>query len=117
MQVKKDDYFAKAVDMYKKALDIDPQYYEANLNMGYAYIAPAIDMYNDANQLPASKQKEYTAAIAKVTAQAELAKPYLVKATELNPKSKDALINLKNYYLVTKDTANANVTQKKIEAL
>jgi hypothetical protein len=117
MQAKKDDYFAKAVEMYKKALDIDPQYYEANLNMGYAYIAPAIDMYNDANQLPASKQKEYTAAIAKTTAQAELAKPYLLKATELNPKSKDALINLKNYYLVTKDMANANVTQKKIEAL
>jgi tetratricopeptide (TPR) repeat protein len=116
-QAKKDDYFAKAVEMYKKALEIDPEYYEANLNIGYAYLAPAIDLYNTANQLPASKQKEYNIAIAKSTAQFDLAKPYLIKATELNPKSKDALINLKNYYLGTKDMANANATQKKIEAL
>ncbi|MCC8426043.1 lipopolysaccharide assembly protein LapB [Mucilaginibacter sp. UR6-11] len=117
LQAKKDNYFAQAVEMYKKALEIDPDYYEANLNIGYAYLAPAIDLYNAANQLPPSKQKEYTAAIAKSTAQFELAKPYLIKATELNPKSKDALINLKNYYLGTKDTANATAIQKRIEAL
>ncbi len=103
--------------MYKKAVDIDPEFYEANLNLGYAYLAPAIDQYNAANQLPPSKQKEYNAAIAKANALFEQAKPYLLKSTELNPKSKDALINLKNYYLGTKNAAEATATQKKIEAL
>jgi len=117
LQVKKDDFFAKAAEMYKKAVEIDPEYFEANLNLGYAYLAPAIDTYNAANQLPASKQKEYNAAMAKSTAQFEQAKPYLLKATELKPTSKDALINLKNYYLGTKNTADATATQKKIEAL
>jgi tetratricopeptide (TPR) repeat protein len=118
LQAKKDDYLAKAVDMFKKALEIDPNYPEVNQNIGYALLAPAIDTYNFANNyLPPSKQKEYNITIAKATAMAEAAKPYLLKATELNPKSVDALRNLKNYYLVTKDMTNANDTQKKIEAL
>jgi hypothetical protein len=117
LQAKKDGNFKNSADMYKKALEIDPNYFEANLNLGYALISPAIDMYNAANQLPPSKQKEYDAALAKATAQFELAKPYLLKAVELNPKSKDALLNLKTYYLGIKDPADATATQKKIEAL
>lgn len=118
LQAKKDEYMAKAAEMYKKALEIDPDYYEANLNLGYALLSPAIDTYNYANNyLPASKQKEYTATIAKATTMFDAAKPYLLKAVELRPTSADALRNLKNYYLGTKNTAEANATQKKIDAL
>jgi hypothetical protein len=117
LQAKKDDYSAKAAEQYKKALDIDPEYFEANYGMGLSLLNPAIDLYNAANQLPPSKQKEYNAAVAKANAEFELAKPYLVKATELNPKSVEALTNLKAYYLGTKNTTEATATQKKIEAL
>ena len=47
----------------------------------------------------------------------EVAKPYLLKAVEINPKSADALTNLKAYYLVQQDMVNANKIQKQIEAL
>jgi hypothetical protein len=117
LQATKADYFDKASGMYKKALEIDPNYFPANLNLGYVLISPAIDTYNAANQLPASKQKEYDAMVAKSGTQFDLAKPYLLKAVELNPKSVDALINLKTYYMGKKDMANANDTQKKIDAL
>jgi hypothetical protein len=117
LQTKKDDYFNKSAEAYKKAVEIDPNYFEANMNLGYSILSPAIDLYNSANQLPASKQKEYDAAMAKSKAQFELAKPYLVKATELQPKSVDALANLKTYYLGVKDAANANATQKKIDEI
>ncbi|MES2426537.1 MAG: tetratricopeptide repeat protein [Bacteroidota bacterium] len=117
LQAKKDDYSAKAAEQYKKALDIDPEYFEANYGMGLSLLNPAIDLYNAANQLPPSKQKEYNTSIAKATTQFEAAKPYLVKATELNTKSVEALTNLKNYYLGTKNTTEATATQKKIEAL
>ncbi|HEY9535649.1 MAG TPA: tetratricopeptide repeat protein, partial [Mucilaginibacter sp.] len=117
LQAKKNDYFEKAVEMYKKALELDPNYVEANVNIGSALVAPAIDMYNDANQLPPSKQKEYNVLMAKATAQFEVAKPYLLKAVELDPKSRGALTNLKNYYMVTKDMAKVTETQKKINAL
>ena len=117
VQQKKIDAYGKSAEQYKKAIAIDPNYFEANLNLGYVLISPAIDEYNAANQLPASKQKEYDAAIAKSKADFNAAKPYLQKAVELNPKSVDALNNLKTYYLGVQDNVNANATQKKIEAL
>ncbi len=111
------DNYSKSAEQYKKAVAIDPNYFEAVLNLGYVIIAPAIDIYNDAQQLPTTQQKAYDAAMAKATAQFDLAKPYVLKAVELNPQSPDALTNLKSYYLGKKDTENANAVQKKIDAL
>jgi tetratricopeptide (TPR) repeat protein len=109
--------YDKAATYYKKALEIDPNYFEANLNLGYVIMSPAIDIYNAANKLPVSKQKEYTAAIAKSNALFDKAKPYIVKATEVNPTSVEALGNLKTLYIGKKDDANAAAVQKKIDAL
>ncbi len=117
LQATKIDYLNKSADMYKKALDIDPNYIDANFNLGYVLMSPAIELFNEANQLPGNKQKEYDAMLAKSSAQFDLAKPYLLRAVELNPKSVDALVNLKTYYLGKKDLASANETQKKIDAL
>jgi tetratricopeptide (TPR) repeat protein len=117
LQAEKAQNFQKAADMYKKALEIDPNYFEANLNMGYVIIAPAIDSYNAANKLPANQQKAYDAAMAKATAQFDQAKPYLLKAVELNPKSPDALNNLLTYYKGKKDDANIAKITAQINAL
>ncbi|WP_184549124.1 tetratricopeptide repeat protein [Mucilaginibacter sp. FT3.2] len=117
LQVSKVENYDKAAEMYKKALEIDPNYFEANLNLGYVIINPAIDQYNAANKLPANKQKEYDAAIAKANATFDQAKPYLQKAVDLNPKSIDALTNLRTYYLGKKDDANASKLKAQIDAL
>jgi Flp pilus assembly protein TadD len=111
------DNYNKAAAQYQKALAIDPNYFEAVLNMGYVTIAPAIDIYNSAQQIPVSQAKAYNDAMAKATAGFDAAKPYVMKAVELNPQSLDALTNLKSYYLGKKDTENANAVQKKIDAL
>ena len=107
--------FTKAAGAYKKAVEIDHNYFEAILNLGYVSMAPAIDAYNAARFL--NDQKAYDAEMKKVTAQFDAAKPFLLKAVELNPQSVDALTNLKSYYLGIRDTDNANATQKKIDAL
>jgi tetratricopeptide (TPR) repeat protein len=107
--------FNKAAEMYKKAIELDANYFEAVLNLGYVYIAPAIDNYNAAQFI--NDNKAYNDAMAKVKMRLDQAKPYLLKAVELNPKSVDALTNLKSYYLANKDTQNANDVQKKIDAL
>jgi lipopolysaccharide biosynthesis regulator YciM len=117
LQAQKTQDLDKARDMYKKALELDPGYFEANLNMGYVLISPAIDSYNAANKLPANKQKEYDAAMAKANVQFDVAKPYLLKAVEVNPKSVDALNNLMTYYKGKKDDANAAKTKAQIDAL
>lgn len=109
--------YEKAAEHYKKAIEIDPNYAEAYVNLGYVLITPGIDAFNAANKLPQSKTKEYAAAKAKAMAYFEKAKPYLEKGVELNPKSEEALNNLKTYYLAKNDVANANAIQKKIDAL
>lgn len=117
LQEQKAANFSKSADMYKKALELDPNFFEANLNMGYVLMSPAIDMYNFANRLPANKQKEFEAAVAKSSEMFDLAKPFLLKAVDIDPKSSDALENLKNYYLGKRDVTNANLIKAKIEAL
>jgi tetratricopeptide (TPR) repeat protein len=117
LKTERSEAYGKAAEMYKKALEIDPNYFEANLNLGYVIINPAIDDYNAARLLPQNKQKEYEAAIAKAKAQFEVARPYLQKAAELNPKSPDALINLRTYYLGVNDEANAAKIKAQLDAL
>ncbi|MES2265736.1 MAG: hypothetical protein V4520_03180 [Bacteroidota bacterium] len=117
LQATRDQNFAKATEMYKKALEIDPNYFEANLNLGYVIISPAIEIYNNANKLPTNQQKAYDAAMLKANTQFDLAKPYLLKAVELQPTSVDALNNLRTYYQGKKDSANAAKVTAQINAL
>ena len=111
------DNYSKAAVLYKKALEIDPDYFDATVNLGYVLIKPGIDEFNAANKLPADKQKEYNDATAKANAQFEIAKPYLQKAVDLNPKSVDALTNLRNYYRGKTDPAHAAENSAKASAL
>lgn len=119
------DAYAKAVENYKKATEIDPEYFDATLNLGYYLVKPAIDMYNAARNLPSNAtQKDYVALRTKADAQFDLAKPYLQKAVDLNPNSSDALNNLRNYYRgkydpahAAENTAKAADIKKQIDAL
>jgi hypothetical protein len=113
----RDDNNLKAADAYKKAVELDPNYFEANLNMGYVLMTPAVENFNTANKLPMSKQKEYTALMAKVTAAADQARPYLEKSVELQPKSLSALGNLRNYYIIKKNTAKTAEIKKQMDAI
>ena len=116
--------YKKGFENSSKALEIDPNYFEANLNAGYDLEKPAIDDFNAANQTPANKPKEFDALIAKADMEFETSKPYLLKAVELNPKSISALTNLRNYYRgktdkahAVENTAKANELKKQIDAL
>lgn len=111
------DNYSKASEMDKKAIELDPNYFDANFNLGYVLERPAIDTYNAANKLPANKQKEYDLQMAKAVTQFNVAKPYLLKAVELNPKSSEALTNLLSYYRGIKDNANAAKIQAQINTL
>jgi len=112
-----DDY-AKAADAYKKAIEIDPDYFDANLNLGNALMKPAIDLYNQANNLPSTAtQKQYDDLRLKADASFEIAKPYLQKAVDLDPKSSNALNNLRNYYRGKYDPANKDANKAKADDL
>ncbi|WP_295769118.1 tetratricopeptide repeat protein [uncultured Mucilaginibacter sp.] len=113
----RNEAYDKATAAYGKAVELDPNYFEANLNMGYILMSPAVEDYNVANKLPMSKQKEFNAMMAKVNAAADKAKPYLEKAVQLQPNDPSALGNLRNYYIIKKDTAKMTELKKKIDAI
>ena len=100
---------AESEAAYKRAIAVDPNYADANLNLGSSILNRGIDLYNKANKLPASKQKEYDAMMKQANAEFDKAFPYLDKASVLTPKSRTALENLKTYYLIKKN--NAKVTE------
>lgn len=115
--------YTKAQEQFGKSLVIDPDYYDANLNMGLSYLNPGIDLFNQANKMPISRtnakasQAQYDKLSLDAVALFDKAKPYLEKATAENPKEEDPIDALKKVYLGKKDNVNANLMQKKIDAL
>lgn len=107
----------KAEEAYKRALEIDSSFGDANTNLGGLLLNKGIILYNDANKLPSSQQKEYDEAMKLASAAFEKAYPYLQKAAEIEPNSRIALENLKTYYLVKKDNAKVEELTQKLESL
>jgi tetratricopeptide (TPR) repeat protein len=93
---------------YKKALEIDPKYQDAALNLGTNYLNAGIDFYNKANLLPGSKQKEYDLGMKNANIEFDRAFPYLKLSFDLNPKSESVLQNLKTYYMLKKNQAKVD---------
>lgn len=107
----------KAEEAYKQAIAVDPAFADANINIGGVILNKGIVIYNEANKLPQSQQKEYETAMKRASGEFERAFPYLKKANELDPKSRIALENLKTYYLIKKDNAKMDEITKKLEEL
>ena len=109
--------YTKAEDAYKKALAIDLNYLDANINLGGMIMNNGIELYNKANKLPTNKQKEYDAMMKQAQAEFDKAYPYIQKAISLDPKSIMALENLRTYYIVKRNNAKADEVKKQIDAL
>ncbi|MFM6954006.1 MAG: tetratricopeptide repeat protein [Sphingobacteriaceae bacterium] len=109
--------YKKAEEAYKKALELDPKYVDACLNLGSGILNNGIDLYNKANTLPVNKQKEYDAAMKAANAEFDRAFPYLQQSVQLDPKNLNALQNLKTYYVIKKNQAKVAELTKQINAL
>lgn len=107
----------KAEDAYKQALDIDPAFADANINIGGVILNKGINLYNEANKLPQNQQKEYEVMIKAASVEFDRAFPFLQKASELDTKSRIVLENLKTYYVVKKNQAKVDEIVKKLESL
>ena len=106
---------AESEAAYKRAITIDPNYMDANLNLGSSILNRGIDLYNKANKLSATKQKEYDAMMKQANTEFDNAFPYLQKANELSPKSRLTLENLKTYYLIKKNNTKVSEIIKKLK--
>jgi tetratricopeptide (TPR) repeat protein len=86
----------KAVPAYEKALELDPELFDANYNMGVMYYNQAVNMLVEANEIMDNAKFE----IARDEAYEELrsAIPYLEQAHKANPEYEDAMETLRIIY-------------------
>lgn len=110
------DDIEKAEASYRKALEINPDYLDANINLGGLILNKGIDHFNKTNNasLP---QAEYDAEIKKAYDIFDTALPFLEKAVELDGSSYLALTNLKKYYEIKEDNDKIAELQSRIDAL
>lgn len=113
----------KAIEAYQKAIAADPNFTEAYMNVGSMLLNSGIDLYNQANHKYANKSltpaqlADYNAIKKKAFVEFDKALPYLVKATELDPKSKVAWSNLKTYYQGKSNAAKVAEIEAKLKTL
>ncbi len=105
----------KAIENYKKAIEIDPQFFNALYNVGVIYYNKGVEQQNKANELSDYKKFESKKKEAEVFW--ELALPYMEKAIELQPDNPDVLESLKGLYYRFDKMDKYNEIKAKIEAL
>jgi tetratricopeptide (TPR) repeat protein len=97
-ETSKEEYLTKAAEIYTEVLNIDPDFFDANFNMGAMYYNKGGDIINTANQLPINEQVKFDKLMAEGNANLQKALPYFEKAESLRPDDKDVLLSLKEIY-------------------
>ncbi|KGE12802.1 tetratricopeptide repeat protein [Sphingobacterium deserti] len=106
----------KAIEAYKKAVSIDPNYADANRNAAATIINGVRDELNALNDNKTLSNTDYNGKVTALKEKIKEALPYLEKVVEINPADKDALRSLKGYYDFQQDEAKSAEIQAKIDA-
>lgn len=88
----------EAKEYYKKAIGVNPNFYEAYYNIGALYVNKASKLQKVANNLPLNKVKEYKALNDSANAELRIGMPWLQKALAIRPGDKLATSALKETY-------------------
>jgi tetratricopeptide (TPR) repeat protein len=88
----------KAVDAYKTAIQLNPEYFEANYNLGALYVNQAAEILDKANDLPLDAIAEYDKQKALADDMLKASLPYLEKSLELMPEDVNTMVSLKEIY-------------------
>jgi tetratricopeptide (TPR) repeat protein len=106
---------------YKKAIELKPEFLDAQYDLGVMLFNQAAGMANAANDLKSND--EFSKAKEKFEAKFKEAQPYLEKAKELNPNKtdddkqlyKNTLVSLKNLYVRTNQTDKYNEVKAELD--
>lgn len=88
--------YPKATENYKKAIELDPNYFDAIYNMGALYFNRAVEKYEEA--VKETDNAKYEAIKALSDEKMKEALPYLEKAYQLNNKDIPTVESLRNIY-------------------
>lgn len=90
--------YDQAAGMYKKAIEIDPNYFDANYNLGALYYNQAAEKILEAGNLPLDETEKYDQLMKEGKDLMEKALPYLEKADSIQPADAVTLQTLKEIY-------------------
>lgn len=108
----------KAIEQYKKAIEIDPEYFEANFNVAVIYYNTAAEMIKEANEMDLKTyQKQGKAIEEKAAVEFKKALPYLEKSHELKPDDETVLQTLQTVYSQLKMNDKVVETSEKLQAI
>lgn len=108
----------KAIETYKKAIEVKEDYFEPNFNLGVIYYNKAAKKYSEASNLGISEYKKKGKQIeAEADKLFEDALPYLQKSVDISPEDRTALETLQSVYYRLKMQDKADALQDKIDAL
>jgi len=103
---------AQAEVAYKKALELEPENFDANYNLGAMYFNKGVEYNNEANNYSMKEMKKIDAAQANALTEFKKAQPFLEKANQLSPTDVTAIEPLLKIYAMT----NQNDKYKALKA-
>lgn len=94
-----------AIQAYQKTLDLNPNSFNANYNMGALYFNLAVEHVNKANEFGENQLKQFKEAEKQAETYFAKSLPYLEKANELDPHDRATMTSLKVLYSETGNDA------------
>ena len=83
---------------YKKAAELNPDFFEAFYNLGAIYVNIAAEMQAEANDLPLNETAKYNELTEQANKNLAIAVPYLENALQIKPDDQPTIIALKEAY-------------------
>lgn len=90
--------FEEAEQNYLKAIELDPDFFDPNYNLGALYVNQAIEIMEEANKLPLNEEQKYNELKEKSDVLLRKSIPYLEKADQLTPGDVYVLRTLRDIY-------------------
>lgn len=90
--------YNKAEEAYKKAIAINPEYFDAYFNLGVMYYNQGAAKVEAANKLPMEDTKGYDSLLVSADSYFKKALPYIEKSYQLHPNELVVVETLKNLY-------------------
>lgn len=107
----------KAYEAYSKAIAIDPNYNDANLNAGVVLMNSIREQLQKVNDDKTLSNNQYTTKVSELKEKIKPAEAHFLKVLENDPKNESALKGLKGLYDFLQLEEKGKAIQEKIDAL